>query len=88
MDFRVVAGTNLLIGFFMGVTGWMAHASRGEVDYPILVLMGVSGMAGSYYGARLTGRTSRRTLLLTMGWVMMAVGAALGWQVLQNTVLS
>ena len=86
MDLRVVAGTNLLIGFFMGVTGWAAHASRGEVDYPILALMGVSGMAGSYYGARLTGRASRRTLLLTMGWVMMAVGLALGWQVLQRAV--
>ena len=86
MDLRVVAGTNLLIGFFLGVVGWAAHASRGEVDYPILALMGVAGMAGSYYGARLTGRASRRTLLLTMGWVMMAVGTALGWQVLQKTV--
>ena len=86
MDLRVVAGTNLLIGFFLGVTGWLAHASLGEVDYPILALMGAGAVAGSYYGAKLTGRASRRTLLLTMGWVMMAVGAAMAWQVLQKTV--
>ena len=87
MDLRVVAGTNLLIGFFLGVTGWLAHASLGEVDYPILALMGAGAVAGSHYGAKLTGRASRRTLLLTMGWVMMAVGAAMAWQVLQKTVL-
>ena len=86
MDLRVVAGTNLLIGFFLGVTGWLAHASLGEVDYPILALMGAGAIAGSHYGAKLTGRASRRTLLLTMGWVMMAVGVAMAWQVLQKTV--
>ena len=88
MDLRVVAGTNLLIGFLLGVTGWIAHASLGEVDYPILALMGAGAIAGSHYGAKLTGRASRRTLLLTMGWVMMAVGAAMAWQVFQTAVLS
>ena len=82
-----MAGTNLLIGFFLGVTGWIAHASLGEVDYPILALMGAGAIAGSHYGAKLTARASRRTLLLTMGWVMVAVAAALGWQVFQKAVL-
>ena len=37
-------------------------------------------MAGSYYGARLTGRVRLDTLLLSMGWVLLAVGALLVWQ--------
>ncbi len=87
MDLRIVAGTNLLTGFAMGAAGWLAYAYRGEVDYPLLVLMGAGAMAGSYYGARLTGRASVRTLLLTMGWVLMAVAVALGWQAFRRAAL-
>ena len=87
MDIRVVAGTNMLIGFTLGVTGWLAHASRGEVDYPLLVMMGVGAMIGSHYGARLTGRVSARTLLLTMGWVMVVIAVAMAWQAFRRSGL-
>ena len=87
MDLRIVAGTNLLIGFTLGVTGWLAHASRGEVDYPMLVMMGAGAMVGSHYGARLTGRVTARTLLLTMGWVMVAIAVAMGWQAFRRSGL-
>ena len=36
MDPRVVAGTNMMIGFSLGSMGWIAHATRGEVDYLLL----------------------------------------------------
>jgi uncharacterized membrane protein YfcA len=87
MDLRVVAGTNMLIGFVLGTTGWIAHASRGEVDYPILVMMGAGAMVGSQYGAKLTGRASARTLLFTMGWVLVVVAAAMGWQAFRRSSL-
>ena len=74
---RIAAGTNLLIGFMMGSFGWIGHVVQGNVDYPLLAGMGVSGMAGTFYGARLTGRVSLTTLLLTMGWVLVAVGLLL-----------
>ncbi|MCZ6891789.1 MAG: sulfite exporter TauE/SafE family protein [Chloroflexi bacterium] len=74
---RVAAGTNLLIGFMMGSFGWIGHVVQGNVDYPLLAGMGVSGMAGTFYGARLTGRVSLTALLLTMGWVLVAVGLLL-----------
>ncbi|MDA1348263.1 MAG: sulfite exporter TauE/SafE family protein [Chloroflexi bacterium] len=85
MDLRVVAGTNMLIGFVLGITGWIAHASRGEVDYPILVMMGAGAMVGSQYGAKLTGRASARTLLFTMGWVLVVVAVAMGWQAFRRS---
>ncbi len=76
-DPRVAAGTNLVIGVVMGAVGWIGHAVQGQVDYPLLALMAGAGMVGSYYGASFTGRVSLNTLIMTMGWVMLAVGALL-----------
>lgn len=72
---RVAAGTNMLIGFWMGMFGWFGHAVMGNVDYPLLVGMGLTGMLGAYYGARLTGRVGIQTLIRTTGWVLLLVGA-------------
>ena len=83
----VAAGTNLFIGFIMGSVGWIGHVAQGQVDYPLLVLMGGSAVAGSYYGARLTGRVSVTTLLLAMGWVLVVVGALLLWQAYRRSAL-
>ena len=80
IDPRIAAGTNLFIGFVMGAVGWIGHAVQGQVDYPLLVLMGSSAMAGSYYGAKLTGRVSLDALLGAMGWVLLVVGALLVWR--------
>ena len=76
-DPRIAAGTNLLIGVVMGAVGWIGHAVQGQVDYPLLALMGGAGMLGSYFGAGFTGRVSLDTLIKTMGWVMLAVGILL-----------
>ena len=77
VDPRIAAGTNLFIGFFMGAVGWVGHATQGNVDYPLLVLMGAAAMIGSWHGAKLTGRVNLNTLLLTMGFVLVAVGVLL-----------
>ncbi len=77
---RTAAGSNLFIGFFMGSLGWVGHVTRGHVDYPLLVMMGVAAMIGSYLGARLTGKVQLDTLILAMGFVLMVVGALLIWR--------
>ncbi len=77
IDPRIAAGSNLVIGVFMGGFGWLGHVARGQVDYPILALMGITGMAGNYYGARWTGRLSAANLLYLMGAVLLAVGLLL-----------
>jgi len=79
IDPRVAAGSNLVIGFFMGSFGWVGHVVGGQVDYPLLVLMGLSGMAGTARGARLTGTMSLRGLLRLMGLVLLVVGSLLLW---------
>jgi len=79
IDPRVAAGSNLVIGFLMGSFGWVGHVVGRQVDYPLLVLMGLTGMAGNYQGARLTGTMSLRGLLALMGLVLLVVGSLLVW---------
>ncbi len=77
IDPRIAAGSNLFIGFFMGSLGWIGHVARGQVDYALLLMMGVAAVIGSNLGARLTGRVELNTLVFSMGLVLMAVGALL-----------
>lgn len=77
MDPRIAAGSNLVIGVLMGGFGWLGHMVKGQVDYPILALMGITGMIGNYHGAHWTGKLSPRNLLYLMGAVLLAVGLLL-----------
>ena len=80
VDPRIAAGTNLFIGFIMGSVGWIGHVVQGQVNYPLLGMMGAGAMVGSYYGARLTGKVSLDMLIKSMGGVLLVVGALLIWQ--------
>ena len=77
MDPRVAAGTNLVVGTFLGVAGWLGHATTGSVDYPMLVAMGSLAMVGTLFGTRLTGSLSLRALLRLMSVVLGVVGLLL-----------
>lgn len=77
LDPRIAAGSNLVIGFLMGSFGWVGHVARGQVDYPVLVLMGATGMAGGYLGAHLTPKIKVETLLYLMAAVLTTVGLLL-----------
>ena len=77
---RIAAGTNLLIGFAMGASGWTGHVARGQVDYPLAVLMSLAAVAGVNIGARQTGRAGLRTLLASMGAVLIVVGGLMAWR--------
>lgn len=85
IDPRVAAGSNLVIGFLMGAFGWVGHVARGQVDYPLLGLMVLTGMVGTSQGARLTGALSLRGLLRLMGGVLLAVGTLLLWDAFRRT---
>jgi uncharacterized membrane protein YfcA len=55
MDTRRAIGTNLVVGFALGLAGFAAHAARLEVDWPVLA----AGLAGAL-PARGSARGSRR----------------------------
>ena len=77
IDPRLAGGSNLVIGFFMGLFGFIGHGVRGEVDLTLLATMGVAGMVGAYTGAHFTGRVSLNALIMTMSGVLFIVGILL-----------
>jgi uncharacterized protein len=71
-------GTNLVVGFALGVAGFAAHAARLEVDYALLAAGLAGALPGAWLGARTTGRLSEETLRRAIGAALLAVAAAFG----------
>jgi uncharacterized membrane protein YfcA len=70
-------GTNLVVGFFLGVAGFAGHVVQGEVEWPVLAVSVAAAVPGAWLGARLTGRMSERLLKRAIGGVLVAVGIAI-----------
>jgi uncharacterized membrane protein YfcA len=77
IDPRIAAGSNLFIGFFMGIAGLVGHAFHGHVDYFLVLIMGSGAAIGSYIGANFTKKVSINTFLLILGIVLSCVGLIL-----------
>lgn len=67
-------GTNLAVGFWVGVAGVVGHAPGG-VDWPLLAIGAAASVPGALLGARLTGRLSERHLLRTVGAILVVAGS-------------
>ena len=73
--FRAV-GTNVAVGFCLGVAGVFGHLAGG-VDWRLLGIGAAASVPGALLGARLTGRLDERQLLRAVGVVLLVAGAAL-----------
>jgi uncharacterized membrane protein YfcA len=73
--FRAV-GTNVAVGFCLGVAGVLGHLAGG-VDWTLLAVGAAASVPGALLGARLTGRLNERQLLRTVGAVLLVAGAAM-----------
>jgi uncharacterized protein len=73
--FRAV-GTNVAVGFCLGVAGVLGHLGGG-VDWTLLAVGAGSSMPGSMLGARLTGRLDERQLLKAVGTILLVAGTAM-----------
>ena len=74
-------GTNLAVGFWVGVAGVAGHLPGG-VDWTALGVGAAASVPGALLGARLTGRLSERQLLRAIGAVLVVAGAATALQAL------
>jgi uncharacterized protein len=74
-------GTNLAVGFWVGVAGVAGHLPGG-VDWTALAAGAVASVPGALLGARLTGRMSERQLLRAIGAVLVVAGSATAVQAL------
>jgi uncharacterized membrane protein YfcA len=66
-------GTNLVVGFLLGVFGFAAHAVRLEVEWALLAAGLLGAVPGALLGARVTGRLSEETLRRGLGVALLAI---------------
>jgi uncharacterized membrane protein YfcA len=75
LDVRRAAGTNLVVGFLLGIAGFATHAAGGEgIDWPVLAAGLTGGIPGGLLGARRTGRLNENVLRLALGAVLVLIG--------------
>ena len=68
-------GTNLAVGFWVGVAGVVGHLPSG-VDWTVFAIGAAASIPGALLGARLTGRLSERQLLRAIGAMLVVEGSA------------
>jgi uncharacterized membrane protein YfcA len=73
--FRAV-GTNVAVGFCLGVAGVLGHLTGG-VDWTLLVVGSAASIPGALLGARLTGRLDEQQLLRAVGAILLVAGSAM-----------
>lgn len=69
-------GTNLVVGFLLGVAGFAAHAARLEVEWDLLGAGLAGALPGAWLGARVTGRISEEVLRRAIGVALAAIAVA------------
>jgi uncharacterized protein len=74
-------GTNLVVGFALGVAGFAAHALRLEVEWGLLGAGLVGALPGAWLGARATGRLSEQGLRRAIGIALVAIACAFALEV-------
>lgn len=80
MDVRRAAGTNLVVGFFLGIAAFLVHAGESGIEWAVLAAGLAGGIPGGWLGAKATGRFSENALRLALGVVLVAVGIAFAVQ--------
>jgi uncharacterized membrane protein YfcA len=80
MDVRRAAGTNLVVGFLLGVAGFAAQAGSVGVDWWTLGAGLAGAIPGGWLGARATGRLDEDALRIALGVVLVVVGLAFAAQ--------
>jgi uncharacterized protein len=82
MDVRRAAGTNLVVGFLLGVAGFATHAAEQGIDWDILAAGLAGAIPGGWLGARMTGSVREDALRIALGVVLVVVGIAFAVQAL------
>jgi uncharacterized membrane protein YfcA len=82
LDVKSAAGTNLVVGFLLGLAGFLTHSAATGIDWPVLAAGLAGAIPGGWLGARATGRFSEDALRLALGVVLVLVGLAFAVQAL------
>ena len=80
LDVRRAAGTNLVVGFLLGVAGFATHALGKGVEWEVLAAGLAGAVPGGWLGARATGWIREDTLRRALGVVLVVVGVVFAVQ--------
>ena len=69
-------GTNVTVGFFVGVAGVVGHLPGG-VDWTLLAVGAAASIPGALLGAQLTGRLPEAQLKRTIAAILVVAGVTL-----------
>ena len=73
VPFRAV-GTNVAIGFLVGVAGALGHLPNAAPDLAPILVGGAASIPGALVGSRLTGRLSEVQLVRAIAVVLIVAG--------------
>jgi len=80
LDVRRAAGTNLVVGFLLGVAGFATHATASVIEWDLLAVGLAGALPGAWLGARLTGVASENALRLALGATLVLIGVVFAVQ--------
>ena len=80
LDVRRAAGTNLVVGFLLGIAGFATYAAGTGVDWDVLTVGLAGAIPGGWLGARASGRLPENVLRLALGAVLVLIGVAFAVQ--------
>jgi uncharacterized protein len=75
-------GTNVAVGFCVGVAGALAHLPDSAPDLGLLALGSAASIPGALLGSRLTGRLSPRALVRAIAVILLVVSAVVAVEAL------
>jgi uncharacterized membrane protein YfcA len=70
-------GTNVAVGFCLGVAGVIGHLPAGAPDWELLAVGGAASIPGAAIGARLTGRLSEQDLVRAVAAILVVAAVAI-----------
>lgn len=70
-------GTNVAVGFFVGVAGTLGHLPNAAPDLTPILVGGAASVPGALLGSRLTGRLSEQQLIRAIGVVLLIAAAGM-----------
>jgi uncharacterized protein len=69
------AGTNVVVGLFVGVAGALGHLPSASPDWGIVAIGSAGSIPGALLGSRLTGRLNEHDLVRAIGFVLLVAAA-------------
>jgi uncharacterized membrane protein YfcA len=73
-------GTNVTVGFCVGVAGALGHLPSAAPDWRVLAAGAAASIPGALLGSRLTGRLSERQLVRAIAAILLVAAVAMAVQ--------